>query len=439
MVMTIGRGGLLLESDTTNIVPKERYVSQEFFDLEMEKLWPHVWQIACREEEVPRVGDFLEYVIGDQSILVVRSAADTIKAYYNSCAHRGTRLATGVGNFATSEIRCRYHAWRWELDGTNKEVVDRFDFPPMTDDEVRLSEVRVGRWGGFVFVNMDPDAESLLDFLYPLPTLLAPYKFDALRFRSYRTTILPANWKIVIDAFNEGYHVQGTHPQLLMWTDDTAMRYEQFGNHARMGGGERKKDIHPSPRLGLQSGDWDERELLAYMMQELSGLFYKDELAEVEALRTKPLPEGKSVLDAYNEIRVRMLRRKGVDLTGLTDDQLVTADDCYYFPNVVGPIYPGSTTLFRVRPNGLDPESTIKDLWTLEWPAEGEEREMCERKFYPDWSAKDWGLVTNQDYSNVAHVHAGMKSRGCKGLRFNPRQESNVLHMHRIIDRYLVR
>jgi hypothetical protein len=106
---------------------------------------------------------------------------------------------------------------------------------------------------------------------------------------------------------------------------------------------------------------------------------------------------------------------------------------------VVGPIYPGSTTLFRVRPNGLDPESTIKDLWTLEWPAEGEEREMCERKFYPDWSAKDWGLVTNQDYSNVAHVHAGMKSRGCKGLRFNPRQESNVLHMHRIIDRYLVR
>ena len=439
MVMTISRGGLLLESEATNIVPKERYVSQEFFDLEMEKLWPYVWQMACREEEVRNVGDFLEYVIGDQSILVVRSAPDTIKAFFNTCSHRGTRLASGVGNFATSEMRCRYHAWRWDLEGTNKEVVDRFDFPPMTDDEVRLSEVSVDRWGGFVFVNMDADAEPLLDFLYPLPTLLAPYRFENLRFRSYRTTILPANWKIVIDAFNEGYHVQGTHPQLLMWTDDTRMNYEQFGNHARMGGGERKTDIHPSPRLGLQPGEWDERELLALMMQELSGLFYKDELQAVEDLKTKPLPEGQSVMDAYNEIRLRMLRRKGIDLSGLSEEQLLAGDDCYYFPNVVGPIYPGSTTLFRVRPNGLDPGSTIKDLWTLEWAAEGEVREMCERKFYPDWSAKDWGLVTNQDYANVGHVHAGMKSRACKGLKFNPRQESNVLHMHRIIDRFLLR
>ena len=439
MVMTISREGYLLASEETSIVPKERYVSQEFFDLEMEKLWPYVWQMACREEEIPRVGDFFEYVIGDQSILIVRSAKDAIKAYFNSCTHRGTKLANGVGNFATAEIRCRYHAWRWDLDGTNKEVVDRIEFPPMSDEEIRLNEVKVGRWGGFVFVNMDHDAEPLLDFLAPLPAMLSPYRFENLRFRSYRTTILPANWKIVIDAFNEGYHVQGTHPQLLRWTDDTNMNYEQFGNHAHMGGGPRKTDIHPSPRLGLQPGDWDERELLALMVEELSGLFYKEELAAVEDLKSKPLPEGKTAMDAYNELRLRMLKRKGIDLSGLTEDQILGADDCFFFPNVVGPIYPGSTTLFRVRPNGLDPGSTIKDLWTLEWPAQGEEREMCERKFYPDWAAKDWGLVTNQDYANVGQVHAGMKSRSCKGLRFNPRQESNVLHMHRVIDRFLVR
>ena len=66
-----------------------------------------------------------------------------------------------------------------------------------------------------------------------------------------------------------------------------------------------------------------------------------------------------------------------------------------------------------------------------------DEREMCERKFYPDWTAKDWGLVTNQDYANMAHVQAGMKSRGCTGLRLNPRQEQNVIHMHEVIDQYL--
>jgi len=202
----------------------------------------------------------------------------------------------------------------------------------------------------------------------------------------------------------------------------------------------RQKHVDPAVRLAfVQEIPLDERELLALMMQELSGLFYKDELQAVEDLKTKPLPEGQSVMDAYNEIRLRMLRRKGIDLSGLSEEQLLAGDDCYYFPNVVGPIYPGSTTLFRVRPNGLDPGSTIKDLWTLEWAAEGEVREMCERKFYPDWSAKDWGLVTNQDYANVGHVHAGMKSRACKGLKFNPRQESNVLHMHRIIDRFLLR
>jgi len=109
MVMTLSRAGELVPTTQRNIIPKERYVSQEFFDLEMERLWPRVWQMACREEEVPHVGDFLEYVIGDQSILVTRSDPGTIRAFYNTCPHRGTRLAAGVGNFATGEIRCRYH------------------------------------------------------------------------------------------------------------------------------------------------------------------------------------------------------------------------------------------------------------------------------------------------------------------------------------------
>ena len=142
-------------------------------------------------------------------------------------------------------------------------------------------------------------------------------------------------------------------------------------------------------------------------------------------------------MDAYNQLRVQMLRKKGGDLEGLNDEQLLSSDDVHFFPNVVGPIYPGSTTLFRVRPNGLDPDSTIKDLWTLEWVSPDDDRRMCERKFYPDWTTKDWGLVTNQDYANMAHVQIGMKSRGGPSLRLNRRQEINVLHMHRMIDRYL--
>ncbi|MBV9953523.1 MAG: Rieske 2Fe-2S domain-containing protein, partial [Acidimicrobiia bacterium] len=103
--MLVGEDGFL---------PKERYVSQAFLDLELERLWPRVWQIACREEQVAEPGDFVEYAIGDQSVLVVRTDGGELAAHHNACLHRGTRLATGAGRFTDSSIRCRYHAWRYD-------------------------------------------------------------------------------------------------------------------------------------------------------------------------------------------------------------------------------------------------------------------------------------------------------------------------------------
>src|SRR6187455_829990 len=163
-------------------VPKERYVSRDFFDLELDRLWARVWQIAGREEEIPDVGDYLEYTIGDQSILIVRVAPDAVKAYSNACLHRGTRLAEGHGSFGDGTIRCRFHSWQYALDGRLVDVVDAHEFS--LPEGLCLPEVRLDRWGGFLFVNLDPDAEPLLEFLDPLPELLAPYHFDELRFRS---------------------------------------------------------------------------------------------------------------------------------------------------------------------------------------------------------------------------------------------------------------
>jgi hypothetical protein len=139
----------------------------------------------------------------------------------------------------------------------------------------------------------------------------------------------------------------------------------------------------------------------------------------------------------YQERRRDLLRSRGVDVSGFSLDQLTSADDVYWFPNLVGPIYPGSAILFRMRPNGLDPDSTIKDIWVLQSPDPDRPEAACRRRFYPDWREKDWGLISNQDYANLANVQAGMKSRSHRGLRVNPRQEGNILHMHRVIDRYL--
>ena len=419
-----------------HVVPRRRYTSQEFATFEFERLWARVWQVACREEEIAHVGDFCEYLIGDQSILVVRSAPDTVQAYHNTCLHRGTRLAEGSGHFEDDNIRCRYHAWRYDFGGRLIEVVDSDEFAPMPLD-VCLGQVRVDRWGGFVWVCLDPGSPPLLEYLDPLPGLLAPYHLDRMRIRAYLSTILPANWKVVVDAFNEGYHVQGTHPQILPWTDDVSLEYETLGIHSHYGRlPNARRVLRPSPRLGLAPDEYDEGEILAKFVEGLGGLFYADERRLIDEIRSDR-SGSEPLLSRYQKGRRQMLEGRGVPVEDFSDDQLTSADDVYFFPNMVGPIYPGTAIIFRVRPNALDPDSAIKDTWFLEWPREDHDPERAKKRFYPDWAERDWGIITNQDYANMEHVQIGMKSRGGPGLRLNRRQESNVLHMHRMIDRFL--
>jgi phenylpropionate dioxygenase-like ring-hydroxylating dioxygenase large terminal subunit len=429
-------GCLLVGEDNT--VPRERYTSPEFAALEFERLWSRVWQVACREEEIGEVGDFCEYLVGDQSILVVRSDREIIRAFHNTCLHRGTRLAAGNGRFPEECIRCRYHAWRYDLDGTLVEVVDQDEFDPMPAD-AGLRAVRIERWGGFVWVCLDPSAPPLAEYLEPLTTLLAPYHLDRLRLRTYLSTVLPANWKVAVDAFNEGYHVQGTHPQLLPWTDDVSLEYESLGLHAHYGRlPNARRRLQPSPRLGLSEDEYDEGEILDNFVRGLGGLFYRDERTLVDEIRATPR-DGESPLSRYQAGRRDLLVARGVLVEEFGDDQLTSADDVFFFPNMVGPIYPGIAILFRVRPNGTDPDSCIKDTWFLQWPLEDEAPKKAERRFFPVWTERDWGEITNQDYANMEHVQVGMKSRGGPAIRLNRRQEANVLHMHRMIDRYVTR
>jgi nitrite reductase/ring-hydroxylating ferredoxin subunit len=427
--------GWLVRPD--GFVPKERYTAPGFADLELERLWSRVWQVAAREEEIRHPGDFVEYTIGDDSILVVRGDDGAIRAFHNSCRHRGTRLAADAGSFTDSCIRCPYHGWRYALDGALVHVVDRDDFSHLPDD-LALRSVAVDCFGGFVFVNLDNGAEPLLDFLEPLPRLLAPYHLDRMRLRAYRTTIIDANWKAVVDAFNEGYHVQGLHPQILPWTDDVTIAYEQFGTHAHYGRlpGARRA-LRPSPRLDVAADTVDEGEILAGLVSGLGGAFLGAERAAVDELRATGPPPGQSLLQAYQHRRMRLLADRGVDTSGFAPDQMTSAEDVHWFPNLVGPIYPGSALLFRVRPYGRDPDRSVKDTWVLEWRGDDSQWRLPERRFVADWTEHDWGTITEQDYANLAEVQRGMKTSGCDGVWLNPRQEGNILQMHRVIDRYL--
>ncbi len=423
-------------------VPKLRYLSREYAELEADRLWKRVWQIACRAEEIPEPGDWVEYAIADQSVLITRRADGTIGAFHNACLHRGRRLRHDAGHEEVVDgaacIQCPYHGWKYALDGSLVHVVDRDDFGAVSFDGQHLGSVRAECSGGFVFVNLDSNAAPLCEFLDPLPTLLGRYRLDEMRFRSYLTTVLPANWKVAVDAFNEAYHVQSTHPQLLEWTDDVSIAYEQLGDqgHAHYGRlPHARRTLAPSPRLGLAAGDYDEGTILAGLVEGLGGAFLGDERALVEEVRAE---HPSNLLGAYQARRRELLSGRGLDVGAFGDDELTSADDVYWFPNVVGPIYPGSAILFRIRPNGLDPDSCIKDTWVLEWPDADRPPRALRKRFYEQWRDRDWGEVTTQDYENMEPVQQGMRSDGYTGLRLNPRQESNVLAMHRAIDRYLL-
>ena len=262
--------------------------------------------MACREEEVAEVGAFCEYLIGDQSILVVRADADTIRAFHNTCLHRGTRLADGTGRFPDGCIRCRYHAWRYDLDGRLVEVVDRDEFdpiPPAPASRPSRSSGGVASCGSASIPahHRCSSTSTLCRRCWPRTTSTG----SALR--TYLSTVLPANWKVAVDAFNEGYHVQGTHPQLLPWTDDVSLEYEPLGIHAHYGRlPNARRQLRPSPRLGLAEGEYDEGEILENFVRGLGGLFYRDERVLVEEIRSTPTP-GETMLSRYQKGRRELL------------------------------------------------------------------------------------------------------------------------------------
>ena len=228
----------------THDVDVDRYLSQEFFDLEVEKVWRKVWQFACCEEHIPNVGDTYVYDIADESILVVRSAPGEIRAFYNACLHRGRQLREESG-YSGEVMRCAFHGFAWHHDGTLAEIPSAWDFPHVEPEKFCLPEVQVDSWGGFVFINMDPDAESLESFLGDLPSHFEKWAPKAKFVQAHVAKVLRCNWKVAQEAFNEAFHVTATHPQIMPSIGDQNSQYDSWGNFSRA----MSPNATPSPYL----------------------------------------------------------------------------------------------------------------------------------------------------------------------------------------------
>jgi phenylpropionate dioxygenase-like ring-hydroxylating dioxygenase large terminal subunit len=429
-------------------VPKADFLDRRFHELEKDRLWPHVWQIACRLEDIPEAGDYVTYDILDDSIVVVRRGPDRVAAYHNVCPHRGTLLVDPEVNGGKGSIReflCPFHGWRFGLDGRNVEVVDPDDWGGcLKPGDADLAGVQVGVWGGWVWINMDPDCQPLADFLTPMAEMCDLFEFEKLRPAWAKSVIVQANWKTVMGAFTEFYHVQTTHAQMLTYTDDystsRAMGRHGWISYAAASG----LPVARSPRLPPKEVP-DFREYLYEYAEQFTGdlkaMMTNRAYEATQRLRTEVLadaPPGE-VLGKWAQFIHEAAVASGAGWPDKLTPEYIAASgfDWHVFPNTVF-LHPAIEAVlwYRFRPHGDDHTRCLMDVWSFERFAPGTEPEVVHEVF-EDWRDGDFPLIFRQDFLNIPKVQRGMKSRGFRGSRTSPKQERAVSHFHRTLRRFL--
>lgn len=193
-------------------IPVGRYTSAEFYELERQHLWTQSWLIAGHVDEIPEPGNFKLWDRAGWPVLIVRGKDGRIRAFFNSCRHRGGALVREASGQA-KVFSCKFHAWTYDLEGRLVFVPDEHDFPGLDKQARGLLPLRCELWGNLIFVNRDADAPPLLHHLGKLVSELSHFDFDQRKVAAIIPYDLPCNWKIVVDAFQESYHLNATHPQ----------------------------------------------------------------------------------------------------------------------------------------------------------------------------------------------------------------------------------
>ena len=317
---------------------------------------------------------------------------------------------------------------------------EAFDQAAVAPEALRLPACKVEVWAGFVFINMDPDAIPLTEFLGEARPRVERNGIQNMACTRLRTTIIKANWKLCHEAFVETYHAIGTHPQALRYLDDTGMIFEQYGDHGmhRIKPGNMGK---PSPRLDLDGTD--RRDLLEALMGDLTEFdFYNDEdVAQANALieTVLELPEEVTVGSFFASLRRQQAEAEGVDLSPYSDADLLAGELWNIFPNFTIPCNAGNALSLRFRPNGLRHEECIFDVYYLKLFPQNADVPAMEHEFYKDWEeTKIWGTVLTQDFTNLPKWQAGVHSRGYRGPVWGY-PDGNVSNLHRAISDYLAK
>lgn len=406
------------------LIPKERYLSPEFARLEWQRMWTKTWLFAGFENDIPEPGDYFTFEIGPESVLVIRQRSGEIAARYNVCSHRGNRLREpGMGH--AESFTCAFHGWRYGLDGSVASVHDPETFPqgcPL--EELALKPVRCETWGGFVWLNLDAEGRPLHDYLGVIPDHLDPYHFEEMRLLDDLTIEVACNWKTSVDAFNEPYHMAGTHPDTLVFSDDVNVPIDCYDHHSRM--------IMP---LGVASPRHPDH---GTVNKEIRKDFLARYGVDAKAFEGGAKDVGSAIAKQVREVHGPAL---GADFSELADRQLV--DDFHYtvFPNITFNIFGVNAWIFRHRPHPHDPDRMFFDFFNLlRSPGSSVARPDHRHYVLTDELVVELvgggGDLLAQDTYNLPRIQAGMHSHGFQGL-FLGDQEIRIRHFHATLQAYI--
>jgi len=266
-------------------VSYEDSISPEFYELERDAIFRRAWLNVGRVELLPRNGSYFtkELQVARTSIIVVRGMDGQVRAFHNICRHRGNKLVWN--DFPSEEVNgtcrqftCKYHGWRYDLDGALNFVQQEDEFFDLDKDDFGLVPVNCDVWEGFIFVNLAQEPEqTLTEFLGPMITGLEGYPFDQMTERWLYRSEVKANWKLYMDAFQEFYHAPVLHAKQSPAKFSNAAQQAGFeAPHYRIDGPHRlvstagiraweldqdmRKPIEEITRSGL-FGPWDEPDL----------------------------------------------------------------------------------------------------------------------------------------------------------------------------------
>lgn len=407
------------------------YTSRERAEEEWQRVWRKTWHMGPREQEIPEEGDVFVHTLGPESLLLVRVAGDEIRGYYNVCRHRGNRLLlSDDGPAFARQFRCAFHGWCFNLEGRLEHVPYRERFPAeILDDLARtdLKTFRVERFAGWVWFTLDDSAPSFDEYLGPLKSKLDAYHMERAAIVDYKTFDFGCNWKTTLDAFNESYHFQTLHSEILAWGSEDA----------------------PMALLGIHS----------YMINEYGrpSRLYPDQVTVNPALQALLKSNGvdpETFKGTAADVRraVQAAKRARADdpvfpYASLSDSQLSDAYHYLLFPSLHFNLFPEFYVAMRYRPHPSgDPNRMYYDFIMCAPLQSGETVPTYQHRVVrggaePVKDILEWGVrahpivnqVLDQDVGLVEFVQKGQRSQSFEGAILGE-DERRIAHFHHNVD-----